>query len=67
MGVHHSDLQSLGQFSPHGLREEGGCEGAGEADQEEDEVGQPQVGGTQRHGVRTFDSSENISGVKIFQ
>ena len=42
------------QLGPHRLREEGGGEGAGEADEEEDEIGQPQVGGAQRYGVGTW-------------
>ena len=49
-------LQSLGQFGPHRLREEGGGEGAGQADEEEEEVGQPQVGGAKRQGVGTSDT-----------
>ena len=46
-------LQGLGQLGPHRLGQEGGGEAAGEADEEEDEVGQPQVGGAERHGVGT--------------
>ena len=49
-------LQSLGQLGADGLREEGGGEAAGEADQEEDQVGQPQVGGAQRHSVGASDT-----------
>ena len=49
-------LQSLGQLGAHRLGEEGGGEAAGEANEEKDEVGQPQVGGAQRHSVGASDT-----------